>query len=213
MATSHEDIIIDAKDQKIPFDENSNKQYEIAVIACGVQSVAAIFETFTDPLISPPSNDQFDNTNEDTLESPERLGSIDPQRDLIVGSKNIEGDGNEDPNSLPPQAPPAGEADDRAEDREKQKTAPSDPVDLFTGEFFIEKVDFELFSIGFPFVLIRTYKSGRPFFGPLGYNWDHNYNIYLRELNDGRIAVSTGRLQEDIYTDSGCRASSKSHFP
>ena len=107
------------------------------------------------------------------------------------------------PGELPPKNPPPGEKEQRAKDEDKAKATGADPVDLFTGEFFLEKVDFELPSVGFPFVFIRTYKSGRSFFGPLGYNWDHSYNRYLRRLTTGAIAVNTGRLQEDIYRDSG----------
>jgi len=108
-----------------------------------------------------------------------------------------------DPSTPPPQAPPTGEAEKRSKDEEKQTPKVADPVNPFTGEFYLEKIDFELPSIGFPFTFVRTYKSGRTFFGPFGYNWDHNYNVYLRELNNGSIAVSTGSLQEDIYSDSG----------
>jgi RHS repeat-associated protein len=107
------------------------------------------------------------------------------------------------PSELSPKEPLPGQKENRSKDEETQKITGADPVDLFTGEFFLEKVDFTLPSVGFPFAFIRTYKSGRPYFGPFGYNWDHNYNIYLRELTSGRIAVNTGRLQEDLYTDSG----------
>ncbi|MCA0362547.1 MAG: DUF6531 domain-containing protein [Bacteroidetes bacterium] len=110
---------------------------------------------------------------------------------------------NTDPNIPAQQAPPAGEAEERSKDEEKQKTIGADPVNLFSGEFYLEKVDFELPSVGFPFVFVRSYKSGRTYFGPFGYNWDHNYNVYLRQLNNGSIAVNTGYLQEDIYFDSG----------
>ena len=107
------------------------------------------------------------------------------------------------PGELPPKNPPPGEKEQRAKDEDRNKAAGADPVDLFTGEFILEKVDFELPSIGLPFVFTRTYKSGRSFFGPFGYNWDHSYNVYLRQLNNGAIAVNTGCLQEDIYRDSG----------
>lgn len=104
---------------------------------------------------------------------------------------------------LPPQILPRGAPHQRSNDQEQLKITGADPVDLFTGEFLLEKVDFETPSVGFPFVFIRTYKSGRSFFGPFGYNWDHNYNVFLRQLNNGKIALNTGRLQEDLYSDSG----------
>lgn len=139
-----------------------------------------------------------------SLDHPEQPGDL-IERNLPPANTDIEAGSvfERTADDLPPQTPPAGEKEERAEDEEKQKTTGADPVDLFTGEFFLEKVDFELPSVGFPFVFIRTYKSGRSFFGPFGYNWDHNYNIYLRELNNGRVALNSGALQEDLYSDSG----------
>jgi RHS repeat-associated protein len=201
-ADFHSSIIRDAKGQKIPFDDTANAQYELAKKECQTQQVREVFQTFNDPLVLPNDNAQFDgfpdNPNNDT---PDELGTDTPQRNLIFGepleNKTV------DINIPPPQAPPAGEAELRANDEEQIKTTGADPVNLFTGEFYLEKVDFELPSIGFPFTFTRTYKSGRSFFGPFGYNWDHNFNVYLRVLKNGSIAVNTGILQEHIYTDSG----------
>lgn len=198
----HESIINDAKGQKIPFDDNANSQYERAQKECGLTQVAKVFETFNDPLISPSDNSMLDGTPEDSNnETPKDLGLEPLSRNLIMGQPDEKS--NQDPNTPPPQAPPSGEAEKRSNDENQKKTDGGDPVNLFTGEFYLEKVDFELPSVGFPFVFIRTYKSGRTFFGPWGYNWDHNYNIYLRILNNGSIAINTGSLQEDIYSDSG----------
>ena len=90
----------------------------------------------------------------------------------------------------------------RSEDEEQQEIATGDPVDLFSGEFLIEKVDMEIPARGFPFRFVRSYQSGRPYYGPFGYNWDHSYNVYLRELNDGTIGIRTGYLHEDVFTPS-----------
>jgi RHS repeat-associated protein len=75
-----------------------------------------------------------------------------------------------------------------------------DPVELFSGQFLITVTDVEIASRGFPLRLVRHYRSGPVWFGPWGYNWDHSYDVYLRELTDGRVAVWTGELREDIYT-------------
>ncbi|MFC6083000.1 RHS repeat-associated core domain-containing protein [Sphaerisporangium aureirubrum] len=75
-----------------------------------------------------------------------------------------------------------------------------DPVELFSGEFVVTVADVEIASRGFPLRLVRHYRSGPVWFGPWGYNWDHNYNVYLRELTDGRVAVWTGELREDVHT-------------
>jgi len=75
-----------------------------------------------------------------------------------------------------------------------------DPVVVFTGQYLYVAVDVEIPSRGFPLHLTRIYRSGPVYFGPWGYNWDHNYNVYLRELADGSIAIWTGELNEDVYT-------------
>ncbi|MBK9959211.1 MAG: hypothetical protein IPP11_11655 [Chitinophagaceae bacterium] len=146
-------------------------------------------------------NPLFDNNPSDT-EAPETLGAnVTEPPEIEIQVPPVQKD--IDPNIPPPQSPPQGEPEKRSKDEAKNTPKVADPVNPFTGEFYLEKVDFELPSVGFPFVFIRTYKSGRTFFGPFGYNWDHNYNVYLRTLNNGSIAINTGSLQEDIYTDSG----------
>jgi RHS repeat-associated protein len=79
----------------------------------------------------------------------------------------------------------------------------SDPVALFTGQFTIDSTDVEIGSVGFDLAFTRCYRSGTTFYGPLGFNWDHNYNVHLRELSDGGIALWTGRLREEIYRPAG----------
>lgn len=83
--------------------------------------------------------------------------------------------------------------------RRSDPAVSGDPVDLFTGQFLMEAVDVEIASRGFPLQLRRVYRSGPVYFGPWGFNWDHNYNVYLRELSRGRIAIWTGHLGEDVY--------------
>src|SRR5262249_26197096 len=96
---------------------------------------------------------------------------------------------------------PAGEAhpDFGIGNNDDQVTV-KDPVELFSGQFLITVTDVEIGSRGFPLRLVRHYRSGPVWFGPWGYNWDHSYNVYLRELTDGRVAVWTGELREDVYT-------------
>src|SRR6202035_5618997 len=50
-----------------------------------------------------------------------------------------------------------------------------------------------------PLRLVRSYRSGTVSWGPWGYGWDHNYDLYLRELSDGSVAVWTGRFGEEVY--------------
>lgn len=74
-----------------------------------------------------------------------------------------------------------------------------DPVDLFTGTLTLREVDLEIPAGPLPLRLVRSYRSGRPYFGAWGFNWDHNYNQYIRELVDGSVAHWTGRHHENVY--------------
>lgn len=96
--------------------------------------------------------------------------------------------------------PPVGEphGEHGRDDRVVQDTV-VDPVITFTGQYALTVVDLEIASRGMPLRLVRVYRSGTPYFGPWGYNWDHNYNVYLRELNNGGAAVWTGQLREEVY--------------
>lgn len=78
--------------------------------------------------------------------------------------------------------------------------ATADPVAIFSGQFTLDLVDVEIASPGMPLRLERHYRSGSVYYGPWGFQWDHNYNVYLRPLTDGKIAVWTGRLREDLFT-------------
>jgi RHS repeat-associated protein len=75
----------------------------------------------------------------------------------------------------------------------------SDPVSVFDGAFTLTVTDVMIATVGFPLQLVRTYRSGRVMFGPWGYNWDHNYNAYVRRLDDGSLAVWTAQFAEEIY--------------
>jgi hypothetical protein len=81
--------------------------------------------------------------------------------------------------------------------------ADADPVDLFTGAFTINVVDLVVPTAHIPITMSRSYRSGRPYYGPFGFGWDHVYNVYLRELNDGRIALWNGQLREQHFCSSG----------
>ncbi len=79
----------------------------------------------------------------------------------------------------------------------------ADPVEVFSGLLRFTKIDIEVPTPFLPLTLIRTYQSGLPYFGPWGFNWDHNYNIYLRELENGAIARWMGDLHEDFFRWTG----------
>ncbi|MER6142552.1 RHS repeat-associated core domain-containing protein [Streptomyces sparsogenes] len=79
-------------------------------------------------------------------------------------------------------------------------TTVADPLLVFTGQYSLVVTDVSISSEPLPLHLTRTYTSGEVSFGPFGYNWDHNYNCYLRPLTSGAVAVWTGARHEDVYT-------------
>jgi YD repeat-containing protein len=74
-----------------------------------------------------------------------------------------------------------------------------DPVEPFSGRYRVSVTDVSLPSRGMELSLTRVYSSGVVYYGPWGYNWDHSYNVYLRELQAGAVGVWTGALGEDVY--------------
>lgn len=82
-----------------------------------------------------------------------------------------------------------------------------DPLLLATGQFHNKTTDLAVSGRGISFSFTRTYLSGARYDGPLGHNWDHNYNLWLREERhiapDGTpknvVYRSSGDLREDPY--------------
>lgn len=75
----------------------------------------------------------------------------------------------------------------------------ADPVMMFSGQFVHEVDDIHINGAGIDFVFKRTYKNQVIFNGPLGYNWTHNFHIWLR-VGDQVIFRSTGDLREEPFT-------------
>ena len=92
-----------------------------------------------------------------------------------------------------------------SEDETQDSSEGGDPVQLFRGTFYIQETDLSVPNTILPLSLIRAYKSGHPYAGPFAWNWDHNHNIYLRELEPdsgqslGSVARWNGNLKEDIF--------------
>lgn len=82
-----------------------------------------------------------------------------------------------------------------------------DPVLLASGQLFVQCTDLEVAGLGLNFRLVRTYLSQAVYRGPIGFGWDHSYNLWLREDRetqpDGSIRNvvyrSNGQVREDRY--------------
>lgn len=76
----------------------------------------------------------------------------------------------------------------------------ADPVNLFDGDFVYAATDVQIAGAGMDFVLNRTYSQLCAYRGPLGFNWDHSYNLWLRVSEDRTvIRRSNGRVHEETY--------------
>jgi hypothetical protein len=77
----------------------------------------------------------------------------------------------------------------------------ADPVNLFNGLFSNDETDLELDGAGCRFSFTRCYRQSSAYNGPLGYSWDHNYNLWLsaaRPNATSRNAASVGKETNTI---------------
>lgn len=76
----------------------------------------------------------------------------------------------------------------------------ADPVNLFNGSFVYAATDCAIDGAGIQFVFTRSYAQSAFYPGPLGFNWDHSANLWLRVTQNNRtIFASTGTLRADAY--------------
>ena len=104
----------------------------------------------------------------------------------------------------PPEEPQPGEAHQtHGGEQSQQPTQGGDPVELFRGAFALEETDLNVPTAVMTLALVRRYRSGAPTRGPFGWNWDHNHNVFLRELTSGHVAHWNGALHEDQFRLQG----------
>jgi len=69
-------------------------------------------------------------------------------------------------------------------EKENRSHTAADPIMLFNGQFVHDVTDLTINGAGIDFVFTRTYKNQVAFNGPLGFNWTHNFHIWLRVANE-----------------------------
>lgn len=74
---------------------------------------------------------------------------------------------------------------------------------LHTGEFTQRTTDLAVPGRGFNWRFERAYRSGWSYAGPLGYNWDFNYNRRLIVQTNGDVLRLDGLGRADRYLSSG----------
>ncbi|MBI1829734.1 MAG: RHS repeat-associated core domain-containing protein [Thaumarchaeota archaeon] len=78
------------------------------------------------------------------------------------------------------------------------KDTKADPVMMFNGQYMHTVKDIQINGAGIGFVFTRTYKNQVYYNGPLGFNWNHNYDLWLR-VEGQSIVRSSGEIREDRY--------------
>jgi len=82
----------------------------------------------------------------------------------------------------------------------------TDPVIPLTGEFVFSQPLFTLPGNGLPLSVGLSYRSGYTYNGPVGMNWEHNWNARIKEgtpaTHDGDLDLY-GHGRVDHYTESG----------
>jgi RHS repeat-associated protein len=106
------------------------------------------------------------------------------------------------PPTQEPTRTPAGELTAVAGERPQKRTVAGDPVEIFSGALYLDETDLSIVNAATPLAFRRLYRSGAPCFGPLGWNWDHGFNSYLRVLASGDVAVWR-ELHEDLFLSTG----------
>ena len=80
---------------------------------------------------------------------------------------------------------------------------PEGTVHLHSGEYVLSSADMMVSSLGFPFEFQRTYRSQASFYGPLGHNWDINYNRYLQRTDSETLLLHDGYGRTLPYVHQG----------
>jgi RHS repeat-associated protein len=82
-------------------------------------------------------------------------------------------------------------------------TLAGDPVNMVTGNYVHNEVDFHLKGRGgFPIVLERTYNSMDAKDGPFGFGWTHSFNHQLAFLDDDSDGISSETEDGDGITST-----------
>jgi RHS repeat-associated protein len=117
------------------------------------------------------------------------------------------GTGSDAPTVEEPTRPPDGEPHrTRGGEADAPAAEPiegGDPIELFSGTVALGVTDLEIDHTILPLALTRTYRSGPGFYGPFGWNWDHNHNLHVRELNNGDIALWRDTHEERFVAGGG----------
>ncbi len=86
-----------------------------------------------------------------------------------------------------------------------QQAFSKDPVNLATGNYAYQHTDLRIPGRGLAFEFTRSYNSKDPMASvlPLGYGWNHSYNIHLWVNDSNSVVVAFGDGHEETYATDG----------
>lgn len=90
-----------------------------------------------------------------------------------------------------------------------------DPINLNTGNFYMEQTDVSIADIGGDFTFSRQYNAkGADYYGSLGWGWSMPYDERLGEMEDGSLLwlSGTGSIVTFVKTDTGYSAPAGTNF-
>lgn len=78
----------------------------------------------------------------------------------------------------------------------------SDPVNTATGNYVYQNQDLHIAGRFFDLEFTRTYNSQDRYQGPLGFGWNHSYNIFLTPFQDGTLVIKWGDGHSETYLEN-----------
>lgn len=87
-----------------------------------------------------------------------------------------------------------------AEGPTSQEASSNEPVSTGSGNYYYQHTDLSVAGRGLPVTFQRAYNAGDSYMGPLGMNWNYQYNIVLSEILSGTISIRWGDGHGESYT-------------
>ncbi len=102
--------------------------------------------------------------------------------------------------SIPPEHTESNNSEASEVSQNNNTKTGADPINLFNGNFVYSSTDLVIDGAGIKFSFTRNYSQLSDYIGVLGFNWDHNFNLWLRLSGDANIVFrSNGALREITY--------------
>jgi RHS repeat-associated protein len=172
---------------------------EVATKVWGIQSIDTATANSTERSAEAAPSEVIQNSQSQGFGPVARIGSASPET-ADKGSGGGVGTGS---------GPGASDSHGQGTSSSPQQDPKTggDPILLASGQLCLQVTDLSVRGRGLHFAFTRTYWHQTSYRGPMGFSWDHCYNLWLREAAevqpDGSLANvvyrSTGEVREDRY--------------